>query len=176
CKEGTLSFSRGIEIGHVFKLGTKYSEKMKATYLDSSGKEQLMIMGCYGIGVSRILSAVVEQNHDQQGIIWPAALAPFHVHIIPVSVNDPIQMELAEQLVQQLTAMGMEVLLDDRDERPGVKFKDADLYGIPLRIVIGKEAAKGNVEFKERQSKDVIMMSKEEAVLRVLEQQGMINL
>lgn len=150
CEKGKLQFDRGIEIGHVFKLGTKYSEKLGATYLDSSGKEQTIIMGCYGIGVSRILSAVVEQSHDEQGIVWPISIAPFHVHLVPISVKDEVQMNLAEQLYQQMSKQGIEVLIDDREERPGVKFKDSDLIGIPIRIVIGKDAAQGLVEFVER--------------------------
>ncbi|MNZ94179.1 Proline--tRNA ligase [compost metagenome] len=150
CEKGELQFYRGIEIGHVFKLGTKYSEKLGATYLDSSGKEQTMIMGCYGIGVSRILSAVVEQNHDEHGMVWPISIAPFHVHLVPISVKDEVQMNVVEQLYHQLSKHGVEVLVDDREERPGVKFKDSDLIGIPIRIVIGKDAAQGLVEFVER--------------------------
>ncbi|MNW44752.1 Proline--tRNA ligase [compost metagenome] len=150
CEQGELQFYRGIEIGHVFKLGTKYSEKLGATYLDSSGKELTMIMGCYGIGVSRILSAVVEQSHDEQGIVWPISIAPFHVHLVPISVKDEVQMNLVDQLYQQLSKHGFEVLIDDREERPGVKFKDSDLIGIPIRIVIGKDAPQGLVEFAER--------------------------
>ncbi|MBA9087991.1 prolyl-tRNA synthetase [Fontibacillus solani] len=152
CERGELQFYRGIEIGHVFKLGTKYSEKLGATYLDSSGKELTMIMGCYGIGVSRILSAVVEQSHDEQGIVWPISIAPFHVHLVPISVRDEVQMNLVDQLYQQLSKHGFEVLIDDREERPGVKFKDSDLIGIPIRIVIGKDAPQGLVEFVERRA------------------------
>ncbi|MGZ0041106.1 proline--tRNA ligase [Paenibacillus ottowii] len=152
CDEGNLEFHQGIEIGHVFKLGTKYSEKLGATFLDVSGTDQTMIMGCYGIGVSRILSAIVEQNHDQNGIIWPHALAPFQVHIIPISVKDELQMNIAEELYSQLQDRGVEVLLDEREERPGVKFKDSDLVGIPVRIVVGKDAQHGKVEFVERRS------------------------
>ncbi|WP_018885687.1 proline--tRNA ligase [Paenibacillus massiliensis] len=145
-----LEFDKGIEIGHVFKLGTKYSEQLGARYLDTTGKEQPFIMGCYGIGVSRILSAVVEQSHDEHGIIWPVSIAPFQVHIIPVSSADHAQQELAAELYQQLQQQGLEVLLDDRDERPGVKFKDADLIGIPVRITVGKRAGEGIVEIKRR--------------------------
>ncbi|KAF6614916.1 prolyl-tRNA synthetase [Paenibacillus jamilae] len=152
CDEGKLVLHRGIEIGHVFKLGTKYSEKLGATFLDASGTNQAMIMGCYGIGISRILSAIVEQNHDQNGMIWPHALAPFQVHIIPISVKDRLQMQIAEELYSQLQDRGIEVLLDDRDERPGVKFKDSDLVGIPVRIVVGKDAEHGKVEFVERRN------------------------
>jgi prolyl-tRNA synthetase len=151
CNDGSLQFYKGIEIGHVFKLGTKYSEKLKATFLDQTGKEQFLIMGCYGIGVSRILSAIVEQNNDEFGMKWPMAVAPFQVHIIPVSVNDELQMRIAEQLYDRLLSSGFEVLIDDRDERPGVKFKDSDLIGIPIRIVVGKQAGQGYVEFKQRE-------------------------
>jgi prolyl-tRNA synthetase len=151
CK-GSLLFSRGIEIGHVFKLGTKYSEKLGAAFLDHTGKEQVMIMGCYGIGVSRLLSAAVEQNNDSNGIIWPLSIAPYQVHLIPVSVKDSIQMELCEQLYSRLIIAGIEVLIDDRDERPGVKFKDADLIGIPIQVIVGKQAGEGLVEYKERRS------------------------
>lgn len=149
CGEA-LEFDKGIEIGHVFKLGTKYSEQLGARYLDTTGKEQPFIMGCYGIGVSRILSAVVEQSHDEHGIIWPVSIAPFQVHIIPVSSADHAQQELAAELYQQLQQQGLEVLLDDRDERPGVKFKDADLIGVPVRIIVGKRVGEGMVEIKGR--------------------------
>ena len=169
CKEGSLEFYRGIEVGHIFKLGTKYSEKLGALYLDPAGKEQTMVMGCYGIGVSRILSALVEQHHDEQGIMLPISIAPFHVHVIPVSVKDSLQMEIAEDIYQHLANKGIEVLLDDRDERPGVKFKDSDLIGIPIRIVIGKHAADGNVEFKERSNADSTVMMIEDALLRIVE-------
>jgi prolyl-tRNA synthetase len=166
--DGHLEFHRGIEVGHIFKLGTKYSEALGATYLDANGKEQLMIMGCYGIGVSRLLAAIVEQSHDEKGIIWPISIAPFQVHIVPVNVNDPNQMSLAEQLYARLTEAGVEVLLDDRDERPGVKFKDADLIGLPFRITVGKQAAEGRVEFKDRKTDEMEVLTLEEAYERVL--------
>ncbi|WP_372007328.1 proline--tRNA ligase [Paenibacillus chitinolyticus] len=152
CAEGVLKLSRGIEIGHVFKLGTKYSESLEASFLDAAGKSTRMIMGCYGIGVSRILSAVIEQNHDTNGIIWPLALAPYQVHLIPVSIKDDVQVQAANDIYRRLQENGIEVLMDDRDERPGVKFKDSDLIGIPFRIVIGKDAGQGKVEFVERRS------------------------
>ncbi|MNO28421.1 Proline--tRNA ligase [compost metagenome] len=164
CVQGKLQFYRGIEIGHVFKLGTKYSEQLGATYLDSAGKEQTMIMGCYGIGVSRILSAVVEQNHDEQGIVWPISIAPFHVHLVPVSVKDEVQLSLVDKLYTQLTTHGVEVLVDDRDERVGVKFKDSDLIGIPIRIVIGKNASEGLVEFVERGAEQKTIVEADEAL------------
>ncbi|ANE45733.1 prolyl-tRNA synthetase [Paenibacillus swuensis] len=150
CNDGTLVFHRGIEIGHIFKLGKKYSEKLQATFLDPQGKEQVMIMGCYGIGVSRMLSALVEQHHDDQGMKWPSSVAPYQVHIIPISVKDTTQMQLAEHLYLLLQDKGIEVLMDDRDERPGVKFKDSDLIGLPYRIIVGKDAGEGFVELVER--------------------------
>ncbi|QGR00046.1 proline--tRNA ligase [Paenibacillus psychroresistens] len=169
CK-GNLHFSRGIEIGHVFKLGTKYSEKLGGKFLDQTGKEQWMIMGCYGIGVSRLLSAIVEQSNDLNGIIWPRSIAPYQVHLIPVSVKDSTQMELSELLYSRLISAGIEVLIDDRDERPGVKFKDADLIGIPIQVIVGKLAGDGFVEFKERRTPaDKIAISIEDAFLRITE-------
>lgn len=156
CHEGSLRFFKGIEVGHVFKLGTPYSEKLGAAFLDTSGKEKLMIMGCYGIGISRILSAIVEQNHDALGMKWPAAIAPFHVHLIAISVKDQRQVQTAEEIYQRLRELGIEVLIDDRDERVGVKFKDADLIGIPIRIVIGKQVEQGIVEWTERKSDKII--------------------
>lgn len=149
---GEVQFARGIEVGHVFKLGTRYSEKMKATFLDEQGKEKTMIMGCYGIGISRTVAAVVEQNHDENGIIWPKSIAPFHVHIIPVNVKNEEQKQLAERLYEECVRAGYEVLIDDRGERAGVKFKDADLIGIPLRITVGAKAQEGIVECKIRKN------------------------
>lgn len=168
CEQGTLQLHRGIEIGHVFKLGTKYSEKLSATFLDQSGRDKAMIMGCYGIGVSRILSAVVEQHHDEHGIIWPTALTPYHVHIIVISTKDEIQMQLVQQLETHLEKHGVEILIDDRDERPGIKFKDSDLIGIPYRIVVGKDAIHGNVEWVERRSNTKELISADDAIQRVI--------
>ncbi|WP_018132524.1 proline--tRNA ligase [Effusibacillus pohliae] len=167
--EGTLKFYRGIEVGHVFKLGTKYSEILGAKYLDANGQEQVMIMGCYGIGISRVLSAIVEQHHDENGMIWPLPVAPFHVHLIPVSVKDETQMKLAEELYGRLRSAGVEVLLDDRDERPGVKFKDADLIGIPIRLTVGKGAAEGRVEYKERKTGKQQELTVDDACTRIVE-------
>jgi prolyl-tRNA synthetase len=145
---GKLHDVRGIEAGQIFKLGTKYSQALQATFLDESGRSRLMVMGCYGIGVSRTMAAAIEQNYDQNGIKWPVAIAPYQVHLIPINMS---QMEVAERLYQQLTMARIEVLLDDRDERPGVKFKDADLIGIPVRLTIGpKGLAQGEVEVKFR--------------------------
>lgn len=143
-----LSFERGIEVGHIFKLGTKYSDAMGASVLDQQGQPQVMIMGCYGIGVSRLVGAVAEQYAEDGMIHWPCAIAPYHVHIIPVSSKDSVQMELAEEMETALSKLGLEILVDDRNERPGVKFKDADLFGIPLRIIVGRESADGRVECK----------------------------
>ncbi|MEG6615726.1 proline--tRNA ligase [Peptococcaceae bacterium 1198_IL3148] len=152
---GTLLEAKGIEVGQVFKLGDKYSKVLKATYLDENGKEKPLIMGCYGIGVSRTMAAAVEQNYDENGIIWPVNIAPFHAVMVPVNAKDDKLMAVAEDLYQQLAANGIEVLLDDRPERPGVKFKDADLIGYPVRIVIGKKAIETNeVEVFNRKTKE----------------------
>ncbi|PTX58617.1 prolyl-tRNA synthetase [Melghirimyces profundicolus] len=164
---GTLRFSRGIEVGHVFKLGTRYSEAMNATFLDREGKERPYIMGCYGIGISRVVAAIVEQCHDENGIIWPSGAAPYQVHLIAVNPKDPDQSRLAEELYAQLTADGIEVLFDDRQERAGVKFKDADLLGIPLRITVGKMASDGRVEYKFRRSGKSGDLSAEELPLKL---------
>ncbi|WP_152393574.1 proline--tRNA ligase [Paenibacillus guangzhouensis] len=168
CDGGHLRFSRGIEVGQIFKLGTRYSEKMRATFLDANGREQKMMMGCYGIGVSRILSSVIEQRHDDQGILWPDSIAPYRIHIVPISTQDSVQMSLAESIYQRLSAAGMEVLIDDRDERPGTKFKDSDLIGIPYRIVIGKHAAEGKVELKHRGRKESEILGVEELFARIV--------
>ena len=163
CEEGTYRFHRGIEVGHVFKLGTKYSEPLNATYLDKEGRNRPLTMGCYGIGVSRMLAAAVEQHHDEAGIVWPSAIAPFRVHIVPVSMQDDAQRELAESLYERFLAAGIDALLDDRDERAGVKFKDSDLIGIPIRIVVGKRAAASEVELKLRDRPDSMALTVEEA-------------
>jgi len=164
-----IHFARGIEVGHVFKLGTKYSKAMKAIYLDKNGKEQFMVMGCYGIGVGRTAAACIEQYHDENGIIWPMAIAPYQVIITPVNMNDPDLATTAEKLHADLLSQGVEVILDDRDERAGVKFKDADLIGIPLRVTIGpKNLAAGKVEIKIRRSGEVNVLSVEEAKIFIL--------
>ncbi len=157
--KGRIKFAKGIEVGHVFKLGTRYSEAMKAEFLDEKGKTNPIIMGCYGIGVSRLLSAVVEQFHDENGIIWPNKLAPFEVHLIPVNMKNEEQVKVAEQIYHDLQAKGYEVLYDDRAERSGVKFADSDLIGIPVRITVGKRAGEGIVEVKERKSGNSIEVS-----------------
>jgi prolyl-tRNA synthetase len=151
CDSGKLQTHRGIEVGQVFYLGTKYSEKMGATYLDAEGREQPIEMGCYGIGISRMVAAAVEQNHDANGIIWPVSIAPFQVLVLPINYKEAKLREAAEKLYQDLQRAGVEVMLDDRDERAGVKFKDADLIGIPLRVTIGaKGLDKGCIELRTR--------------------------
>ena len=152
CK-GALKFARGIEVGHVFKLGTKYSRAMKARYLDRDGEQQYMVMGCYGIGIGRTVAACIEQNYDKDGMIWPMPIAPYHVIITPVNMNDKSQSLAATHLYQSLMEKGVEVILDDRNERAGIKFKDADLIGIPIRVTIGpKRLTEGNVEIRVRRS------------------------
>lgn len=145
-----LKVAQGIEVGHVFKLGELYAEKLGATYLDEQGKQQTMRMGCYGIGVSRTLAAVVEQFHDDKGIKWPHPVTPFHVHLVAINPKNDDQAELSEKLYHQLKDLGYEVLYDDRAERPGVKFADSELIGLPLRITVGKRAPEGIVECKVR--------------------------
>lgn len=159
-----VKHARGIEVGQVFKLGTKYSESMGATYKDENQEEKPIVMGCYGIGVTRTLAAVVEQHHDKDGIIWPVAVAPYHVIITLMKPDDEVQLALAEKVHDELSAKGVEVMLDDRDERPGVKFKDADLLGIPVRITVGRMAPEGKVEYKLRRDEEKVEMTAEEAV------------
>jgi prolyl-tRNA synthetase len=154
-----LTLLRGIEVGHIFKLGLKYSKALKATYLDAEGKDHYLYMGCYGIGVSRIVAAAIEQGNDANGIIFPVALAPFQVGLIPIAPNDPAVKECVEGLHADLEAAGVEVLLDDRDERPGVKFKDCDLLGLPFRVVVGAKAlAQGAAEVRHRRASDNLMV------------------
>ena len=153
CDEGKYQIKRGIEVGHIFILGTKYSEAMKAVYLDSNGKENLMTMGCYGIGVGRTAAASVEQNYDEKGIVWPPSLAPFQIIIIPINFKKDDLKNTCESIYNQLLEMGLEVLLDDRQDRLGAKLKDADLIGIPLQIIVGpKNLEEGNVEIKIRKT------------------------
>jgi prolyl-tRNA synthetase len=149
----TLQSARGIEAGHIFQLGTEYSKPMGATYTSESGEEIPLYMGCYGVGVSRLAQAAVEQSYDKDGIIWPVAIAPYHAIITVPNVGDAAQMEAAEKLYTELNAAGIETLLDDRDERAGVKFKDADLIGIPYRIVTGRSLKDGKLEVVERATK-----------------------
>lgn len=165
-----LKEARGIEVGQIFKLGDKYSKLLGATYLDESGKAKPIIMGCYGIGVSRTMAAAVEQNNDRDGIIWPAAIAPFHAVVIPVNTRDPEQIALAEKVYTNLTAAGVETILDDRYERAGVKFKDADLIGYPLRITVGSKAVlEKTLEVKTRRSGEITMVSEEKIEQTALE-------
>ncbi len=163
CEEGAYLFRKGIELGHVFKLGTKYSEPLGAAYLDKEGRKRPLMMGCYGIGVSRMMAAAVEQHHDEAGIVWPSAIAPFCVHIVPISIKDEVQRTLAENLYERFLAAGIDALIDDRDERAGVKFKDSDLIGVPVRIVVGKQAASGEVEMKLRNLPDSMTITAEDA-------------
>ena len=169
CDNGRLEIWRGIEVGHVFKLGIKYSKALNATYLDADGKEQIIFMGCYGIGIGRTVAACIEQNHDDDGIIFPLPIAPFHCIISAINYRKEEMVKNAcDDIYARLAAAGVEVLLDDRDERPGVKFKDADLIGIPLRIVVGsKNLAEGKVELKSRRTGDVLLLTAAEAVEKV---------
>lgn len=161
--DGPLKVARGIETGHVFMLGTKYSQSMHATFLDPQGQEQVAVMGCYGIGVSRTAAAAIEQHHDHKGIIWPIPIAPFHVHLLPLSQSEKI-LEVTTALYNQLTSLHIEVLWDDRDERAGVKFNDADLIGAPFHLVIGEKGlAQGTIEIKERKTGQVTKISPEKA-------------
>ncbi|SHR13190.1 Prolyl-tRNA synthetase ProS [Mycobacteroides abscessus subsp. abscessus] len=165
--QGKIVFAKGIEVGHVFKLGTRYSEAMNATYLDENGKSQPMIMGCYGIGVSRTLAAVAEQFNDENGLVWPAQIAPFEVHLIPINLKDEAQAKLASELYEQLKAQALEVLMDDRAERPGVKFADSDLIGLPVRVTVGKKAAEGVVELKVRKTGEMLEVHKDDLLQTV---------
>lgn len=156
---GEVSKARGIEVGQVFKLFTKYSSALKATYLDENGKEQPMVMGCYGVGVSRTMAAAIEQNYDDNGIIWPIEIAPYHVLVVPVNTKDEASAAKAEEIYMQLKKVGLETVIDDRNERPGVKFKDADLIGYPLRVVVGpKTLTEGKLEVKIRKTGEIIYL------------------
>ncbi|MFV8827185.1 proline--tRNA ligase [Alkalihalobacterium sp. APHAB7] len=159
---GTIKFAEGIEVGHVFKLGTKYSEALGASFLDDQGKSQSMIMGCYGIGVSRTVAAIVEQSNDENGLVWPTTVAPFDIHLIAINIKDEAQLSLADKLYDQLRNSRYDVLYDERPERAGVKFKDADLIGLPIRIGVGKKAAEGIVEVKLRKTGEMFEVSVDE--------------
>jgi prolyl-tRNA synthetase len=168
CTGGKLLQQRGIEVGHVFKLGVKYSKTMRCTFLDEAGVEKEMIMGCYGIGIGRTAAAAVEQNHDDNGMIWPLPLAPYHAVIVPIGKTDGPEYQAALKLHDELEARGVEVVLDDRDERPGVKFKDADLIGFPLRLTLGKKALdQGAVELKRRAAAEFELVPLGEIVAKV---------
>ena len=159
-----IKHTRGIEVGQVFKLGTKYSKAMNAIYKDENQQDHPLVMGCYGIGVSRTLAAVIEQHHDEDGIIWPVSVAPYHVIVTLVKPKDEEQAKLAEEIYQSLLVAGVEAVIDDRDERPGVKFKDADLLGFPIRITVGKRAGEGIVEYKLRRDSEKSELSVAEAI------------
>jgi prolyl-tRNA synthetase len=167
--EGMLTSTRGIEVGHIFKLGLKYSEAMNATFLDKDGKEKFMVMGCYGIGVGRTVAAAIEQGYDENGMILPLAIAPFEVEVLPVNSSHRETIELADNVYRTLLDKGIDTILDDRNERPGIKFKDCDLIGIPLRVTIGERNLKeGFVEIKQRNEKESQRVRKENIVGRVL--------
>jgi prolyl-tRNA synthetase len=169
CGEETR-LDKGIEVGHTFKLGTKYSKVMGATFLDDQGREKEIVMGCYGIGVGRTVAAAIEQYYDQNGIIFPMPIAPFQVLILPVNIKMELLKETAEQLYQTLSDNSIEVLYDDREETPGVKFKDADLIGIPLRVTLGeKNLKKGLVEIKKRRTGEIFLVKKEEVLSKIKE-------
>lgn len=160
--EGKIVFAKGIEVGHVFKLGTRYSEAMNATYLDENGRTQPMIMGCYGIGVSRTMASVAEQYNDEKGLVWPVNIAPFDLHLIAVNMKDEQQAALTEELYSTLKENRFDVLMDDRLERPGVKFADSDLIGLPIRITVGKKASEGIVEIKVRKTGEMLEAHKDD--------------
>ncbi len=166
----SLCVTRGIEVGNIFKLGTKYSAPMNAVFLDENGKTKPYVMGCYGIGISRTAAAAVEAHHDENGIKWPLAIAPYQVSIVPVNIQDELQMKVANKLYEDLKAVGVEVVLDDRNERAGVKFKDADLIGFPYRITVGKSISEdGTVEFKTRATNEVESIKPDAAAAKIIE-------
>ncbi|MCP8850261.1 proline--tRNA ligase [Latilactobacillus curvatus] len=162
--QGNLHFTKGIEIGHIFKLGTRYTEQFGATFLDENGRAKPIIMGSYGIGVSRLLSAITEQQADENGLVWPSAIAPYDLHVVPVNVKDADQVLLAEQIENLLEEAGYSVLVDDRKERAGVKFADSDLIGLPIRITVGKKAAEEIVEVKLRKTGETLEVKKDELI------------
>ena len=164
-----LCVTRGIEVGNIFKLGTKYSKPMNAVYTDVDGKTKPYVMGCYGIGVTRTAAAAVEAHYDEHGIKWPISIAPYHLTIIPVNILDELQMKVANELYEKLQKAGVEVVLDDRDERAGVKFKDADLIGFPYRITVGKTINEGLVEFKTRETGEIGKITPDEAAEKIIE-------
>ena len=162
--KGTLKLAKGIEVGHIFKLGDKYSKALNAAVLDENGKQQIIKMGCYGIGISRVMAAAIEQNHDEFGIIWPKNIAPYLVDVIIANIKDETQVSLGEKIYAELSDNGIETVLDDRNERAGFKFKDADLIGFPLKIVVGKGAAEGIVEIKDRRTGESSEVKKEDVL------------
>ncbi len=168
CKK-PLKVTRGIEVGNIFQLGTKYSAPMYACYTDENGKLNPYIMGCYGIGVSRTMAAAIEKYHDDFGIIWPKEIAPYHVDVVPVDINNPEQLKVATEIYENLLALGIEAVLDDRADRAGVKFKDADLIGFPIRITIGKTITEGLVEYKTRVNGEMVKITPQEAIQKCKE-------
>ena len=168
-----VTIARGTEVGHIFKLGTKYSAAMNATFIDENGKNVPFVMGCYGIGVTRTMASIIEQHHDENGIIWPLSVAPYHVSVIPVIIKDEAQMKIANKLYDELRKIGVDAILDDRNERPGVKFKDSELIGIPMRVTVGKKITDGEVEFKLRDGEMEVI--KIEDVLEKVKSQFEIN-
>jgi prolyl-tRNA synthetase len=163
----SLEIARGVEVGHIFKLGTKYSEAMGCNFIDKDGKSKPVVMGCYGIGVERTAAAIIEQHHDENGIKWPLSVAPYHAVVVPVNIKKEEQIEASEKIYAQLQDMGVEVLLDDRDERVGVKFKDSELIGIPMRITVGKDITDGKVEFKLRNADEKELIALDEIEDRI---------
>jgi prolyl-tRNA synthetase len=170
CCGNEITLARGIEVGHIFKLGTKYSEILKCNYVDENGNEKPMVMGCYGIGINRLMASVIEQSNDENGIIWPMEIAPYQVIIVPVNILDETVMNIAKNMYDRLQKLNVEVLLDDRNERAGVKFNDADLIGIPIRINIGRKAAEGLVEYKLRRGHEALTLTVDEAIEKILTQ------
>lgn len=166
--DGVLHLERGIEVGNIFQLGTKYSDSLGFNYLDENGKEQIAYMGSYGIGISRSMAAIIEQHHDEDGIIWPLSVAPYHIIITIINTKDESQIQLGEKLYEEYNNLGFDVLLDDRKERPGVKFKDRDLIGIPLRITVGKRASENIVEFSTRLKKENEELTTEELNFKLM--------
>lgn len=166
----TITIARGVEVGHIFKLGTKYSEAMGATFIGQDQKKQPLVMGCYGIGINRTMAAIIEQHHDDNGIKWPMSVAPYQVVVVPVAIKDENQMKIAEEIYNDLKAIGVEVIMDDRNERVGVKFKDLDLIGIPIRITVGKKSPEGLVEFKLRHEIDNEIVETSSIIDRVKEE------
>lgn len=170
-----LSIERGIEVGQIFKLGTKYSEPLKCTYQDESGKNIPMVMGCYGIGVTRTMSSIIEQNHDENGIIWPLNVAPYHVVVVPINYNDQLMKDGANYIYNQLKEHKVEVILDDRDAKPGFKFKDWELIGIPFVITVGRLASENKCEFKIRRTLEKIELTYDEAINNIIEEVNSIK-
>ncbi|WP_039766796.1 proline--tRNA ligase [Caldicellulosiruptor sp. F32] len=168
CLSQKVTIERGIEVGHIFKLGTKYTEAFNCVYTDEKGEKKPMIMGCYGIGINRTAAAIIEQMHDEDGIIWPITVAPYEVIVVPVNIKDEQQSKIAFEIYEDLQKKGVEVLIDDRDERAGVKFKDADLIGIPFRVTIGRKIADGRIEVRNRRTKESVEVDIESAVEFIL--------